>query len=394
MSNNFKPLAEQASEKMIAALKAGNSIFHKTMVSNERSQFTLPFNPSTGKNYKGPAALILLMANREDPRWMTLKQASYNKNPVMKGEKGTLINFYKNSEIKPVLDGNGQPELKENGKPKTESVKLEKPVLTDAWLYNAAQLKDMPELAVERPPLSAIEKAQQLMDASKVEFGQEGLYTRYDRSTDMIQVPDLEDYPTVALYYLAAMHELAHASAHESRMNRTVDTLPQGDIGVKEELRANLASVLLSAELDLPYELGYHVSYVDLWAQLMKDEPNELFKAMADAQKIADYVLNFDRQAEKKQDAGLAADQSKLVKGDLIPYNDTQYKVLAELKNKVYQMQDMADGRKFKMSSKDGLFNSLLDAKYNPEMSRAQDFEREEEASLAAEEEQEYQLSR
>jgi hypothetical protein len=39
--------------------------------------------------------------------------------------------------------------------------------------------------------------------------------------------------------------------------------------------------------------------------------------------------------------------------------------VVAELKNKVYQMLDVDKNRKFKMSSKDELFNSLLNARNN-----------------------------
>jgi antirestriction protein ArdC len=375
MSNNFKPLAEQVSEKMIAALKAGTSIFHRPMVSDVESQFKLPFNPSTGKGYKGPAALVLLMANREDPRWMSLAQASFSRNPVLKGEKGTLINFFKNSGLKPVIGEDGQPELKENGKPKMASFKLEKSELTEAWLFNGAQLKDMPELMVPRV-IAPMEKAQQLMDASKIEFTQEGLYTRYDPASDTIQVPDLADYDTTELYYAAALRELAHATAHESRLNRTVDSLPEGGLGPKEELRVNLAAILITAELDLPYELGFYSAYTEPWSKLLKDEPNELFKAMADAQKIANYVLNFGRQAEKKQEAGVSSEPQKLAKGDVILYNDIQYKVKAELKNKVYQMEDLSDGRKFKMSSKDNLYGSLLEAKYNPmELARDRDLE-------------------
>lgn len=47
------------------------------------------------------------------------------------------------------------------------------------------------------------------------------------------------------------------------------------------------------------------------------------------------------------------------------PHNGTDFKVVAELKNKVYQMQDMGSERKFKMSSKDALFTELLEARNN-----------------------------
>src|SRR6202000_324284 len=98
-----------------------------------------------------------------------------------------------------------------------------------------------------------------------------------------------------------------------------------------------------------------------------------------------DKVLGYEQKVEQKQEAGSAAepeekpaeeqqqaqekgnnlDPAKLNKGEIIPYNGTEYKVVAELKNKVYQMLDLDKNRKFKMSSKDELFNSLLNARNN-----------------------------
>ena len=146
MSNNFKPLSEQVAEKLLQQFKDGTSVFQKS--NNEPLQ--MPFNASTGKNYRGAPALVLLLKQEPDPRWMTLEQGNFKKNNVMKDEKGTLISFYKTHDMQPT------GELKENGKPKMASVKLEQPVLTTAFLFNAKQLKDMPALEVKRPrPMSA-----------------------------------------------------------------------------------------------------------------------------------------------------------------------------------------------------------------------------------------------
>src|ERR1700712_738468 len=103
MSKEFKPLPEQISEKMIAAIKDGKSIFEKPMNKDGTSQFVQPFNPSTGKKYSAQAALILMMADKPDPRWMTANQASFNKTHVLKESKGTLINFFSNNITQPVM---------------------------------------------------------------------------------------------------------------------------------------------------------------------------------------------------------------------------------------------------------------------------------------------------
>jgi hypothetical protein len=112
---------------------------------------------------------------------------------------------------------------------------------------------------------------------------------------------------------------------------------------------------------------------------MLKEDPAELFEAASDAQIIADYVLAFEPKIELKQGLPKAEpNRDKLSKGDVIPYNDMEYKVLAELKNNVLQMQE-STGRKFKVGANDVLYNKLLDALNNPvEKTVAAEMEKEE----------------
>jgi antirestriction protein ArdC len=104
MNPNFKPLQEQIAEKLIAALQEGTSPFQKPWSDDNSAGYVTPLNPTTGKNYRGMNALWLAMQGHDDPRWMTLKQASFNKWSVEKGAKATMINFVKMTDIRPVLD--------------------------------------------------------------------------------------------------------------------------------------------------------------------------------------------------------------------------------------------------------------------------------------------------
>lgn len=364
MTKEFKPLPEQISDKMIAAINDGKSIFEKPMKNDGTSQYAKPFNASTGRNYIGPAALILMMQDKNDPRWMTSNQASFNKTQVLKGSKGTLINFFTNNITRPVME-NGQQIKKENGFPKTERVTLEKPQLVDAWLFNGNQLSEMQEYKPKPQLLTPIERAQNIIDASKAIFEPAGLLTRYDRSTDTIQVPPKENFSPPELYYANALHELAHWTAHESRLNRPNEE-PGTDVLIKEELRANIASIMISSELNLPYDVSDHIGYLNAFALIMKQDPKELFKATSEAQKIADLILRLEPKIELEQQVKASQrNPDKLESGDVINYNGSQYTVLQILKNKVFEMQK--DDERFKMSSKNGLYNSLLDAKKNPQ---------------------------
>jgi antirestriction protein ArdC len=132
MSETFKPLTEQISERMVNLLKDNRSIFTKPMKEDGTSQFVMPFNAKTKQKYTGTPALVLLMQNRRDPRWLSYDQAAYNKTPVKKGAHGTLIEFFSNNKLQQAIK-DGQPVVKEDGKPKMERVKLGEPEKVEAW---------------------------------------------------------------------------------------------------------------------------------------------------------------------------------------------------------------------------------------------------------------------
>ena len=57
-----KKLYEQIAEKLIEKLKEGTSPFQQPW-SNDQG-FVLPYNPTTGKNYRGMNSLWLAMQDR------------------------------------------------------------------------------------------------------------------------------------------------------------------------------------------------------------------------------------------------------------------------------------------------------------------------------------------
>jgi len=383
MTTPFKPLSEKTANKMVMDLKNGTSIFQ---MPNNSKNSALPFNIESGNRYPGSSALVLLMEKRDDPRWATFNQANRNHTAVLKGATGNFINFMTQYEFQKVFK-DGEPVLKENGKQRTEKIRLDEPKEVEAKVFNGEQLRKLEKWEKEPMLLLPAERAQLILDNSNVVIEHGGDDMLYDRQTDTIVLPEMEQFASPEQFYMEALHQLAHRTlALEATDNAGLDNKAGGM--VSEELRTNLASVFLSKELNLPYDLNYHVGYVNAWAQLLKEEPAELFRAANDAQKIVDVVLSFEQKAEEKRDvtaaneiaegqgqntgdaAGMEQDGPKfnperLTKGEIIPHNGTEFKVLAELKNNVYNMQDLGDKRKFKMSSDSGLFASLIEARNN-----------------------------
>ena len=391
----YKPLAEQISDRMVNLLKDQRSIFTKPMKEDGTSQFVMPINAKTKQAYKGATALVLLMQNRRDPRWLSYDQASFNKTPVKKGAYGTLIEFNSNNELRQKTE-NGQPAVTKNGKPKMERVKLDEPVPVKAWLFNGKDLSGLKPMDVKENPLSPSERAQAILDNSQVNILKDGGWEpRYSPATDFIYTREAHEFEKPELYYASALHELAHATQHESRLNRPQTGLSESDQLAREELRANIASILISAQLNLPYELGHHEKYLKDWAALLKAEPQELFNAADDAQKMADYVLGLEPKREQKQDvAETKQAAAKLEVGQEIPYNETTYKILEKQSKGAFKIEDMGTGEKIKITPITGLYKSLLNELNNPGQAKELAQEREEEPELAMAEEQTKSYSR
>ncbi|WP_114941278.1 zincin-like metallopeptidase domain-containing protein [Mucilaginibacter endophyticus] len=382
MSTPFKPLSEQITGKMIADLKAGTSIFQQP---NNSLNSALPFNIESGRRYAGPSALILLMQKRDDPRWGTSNQANRNRTAVNKGTTGTLIQFMSSYEFQKMVDNEGKPVLKENGKQRTERVRLDEPKQVDAWLFNGEQMRKLEKWAKEPNVLSPAERAQAILDNSKVVIEQGGDDMFYDRQLDAIVIPETEQFDSPEQYYAGALHLLAHRVISQEAFDRPQVGNNPGNM-IREELRTNLASLFLSKELNLPYDLNEHVGYVESWSAILKDDPSELFNAASDAQEIVDHIMGFEQQIGEKRETGQSVedgqehkggliagsgvdtpkiDPTKLNEGEIISHNGTEFKVIKAQKNNVYQMQDLGSERKFKMSAKDELFGFLLDARNN-----------------------------
>jgi antirestriction protein ArdC len=60
-----------------------------------------------------------------------------------------------------------------------------------------------------------------------------------------------------------------------------------------EELRAELASAFVASELGIPTDIPQHASYLAHWIKPLKEDKREIFRAAADAQRIADMELGF-----------------------------------------------------------------------------------------------------
>src|ERR1700746_1270642 len=150
-----------------------------------------------------------------------------------------------------------------------------------------------------------VEQAEKLLQASgaKIEHSQSG-GAYYRLSTDTIRLPSPDRFETPSGYYGTALHELGHWTGHPDRLDRDLGN-PFGSEGyAREELRAEIASLILGSELGIGYDPAAHAGYVDHWVQILTDTPKEILYAAADAERISDYILTIEQKKEIRHTLG------------------------------------------------------------------------------------------
>ena len=276
---------QEVTDRIVAALEAGTPPWKKPWDPEKTGGPQAPMNPTTGKRYRGINTLILGMDPRAfasgDPRWCSFNQAKDKGWIVKKGEKSTTIFFYKQVEV---------------DDPAAKDGKKAVPVLRAYPVFHASQIDKIPvykapamgEVAWMRP-----EAADTILKNSGAVVRVGGERAFYSPGTDHIQLPPDAAFARPEDWSATALHELGHWTGHKDRLDRDLKGRFGSGAYAQEELRAELASVFLAAELGIPSEIPQHASYIESWLKALKDDKREIFRAASDAQKISAHCLNF-----------------------------------------------------------------------------------------------------
>lgn len=303
-----KEYAEEVAGRIIEQLKQGTAPWQKPWKPGE---LRLPYNAATGKEYRGMNTIWLHMQGYSDPRWMTYRQAEGEGGQVRKGSKGTKIVYWKFHDEQPLKDEQGRPVLDDDGKPKKVRVELERPRAFTAVVFNAEQIDGLPPLEAKAtgPEPERHARAEAILANSGAKIAHvEGDRAFYRPSTDSITLPARNQFGTADAYYATALHELGHWTGHPSRLDRDLSH-PFGSEGyAREELRAEIASLMLGERLEIGHDPGQHVAYVGSWIKALEDDPREIFRAASDAERINSYVMGFELEQQTERAPTLALD--------------------------------------------------------------------------------------
>lgn len=304
-----KPFHEVVAEKLIAQLEQGTAPWQKPWNPGLPGA-GMPMNPVTGKRYKGINAVHLLSEGRSDTRWLTFKQAKAAGASVRKGEKATHVQYWQFTRDVVKKEKDGTPVLDDKGKPVKETVKLERPDVFYAAVFNAEQIDGLPPAVAIEKKWDSQERAEQILAASgaKISHDQQDR-AFYRMSTDSIHLPYKEAFESSERYYATALHELGHWTGHNSRLDRDLSH-PFGSEGyAREELRAEIASMIMGDELGIGHDPSQHVAYVKSWIKALQEDPLEISRAAADAERIQTHILGLEQQLRQEQPLTLQVQQ-------------------------------------------------------------------------------------
>jgi antirestriction protein ArdC len=180
-------------------------------------------------------------------------------------------------------------------------------------VFHASQIDGVPALApatATKTVPERVEDVELIIGASGVPIRIGGERAFYNPALDVIQMPPDGAFHGPGQQAVVVLHELAHASGHPTRLNRDLSGRFGSAVYAKEELRAELTSVAIGSMIGLSCDIPNHASYLQSWIAVLKADRREIFHAMAEAQRMADYILGFHPDyAETPSDSSDAEDE-------------------------------------------------------------------------------------
>jgi antirestriction protein ArdC len=301
-TKNRKPRRDVEAEitaRVIEALEAGTVPWQKPWTGGG----ILPTSATTGRAYRGINVWLLSMtAQAKDyasPYWLTFNQAQAFGGSVRKGERGTLVVFWKILE-KPDRD---DPDRK---------VKI--PLMRHYTVFNLEQTDDVtmpPRFAPPEPgePVAVDVALTEILDGyadgPTVKHAR-GDSARYNPATDTVTLPELDQFESGTAFAATALHELAHSTGHATRLDRFTRNGEPQHFGTeryaREELVAEMGSAMLAASAGIETSFENTAAYVQNWLGVLKGDTSLVIQAAQQAQRAIDRITGTSQVKENGEE--------------------------------------------------------------------------------------------
>ena len=315
---------DRFTEMMIERMEQMKSVgWHKGWIGSATAPGAMPQNVS-GRGYSGSNSFFLqldtALRGYSMPVYLTFKQANDMGAHVKRGESAMPVLYW---DIM-ARDTDGKKVSKEAYRKMSLAERMQVQTIPFLKAFNVFNV-DQTNLAEVKPDkMEALKKLfapPELRDA-------EGMFTskaldrmfekqewicpiQYDKqvsgayfspSKDIIVIPKKEQfnigktleevYKDGMEYYSTALHEMAHSTGTEPRLNRGSHEKFGDAKYAKEELVAELTAAMVGNSMGFDKRiLDNNAAYLDSWISTLKENPKFIVWVMADVNKAANMVL-------------------------------------------------------------------------------------------------------
>lgn len=296
---NDKEWREEIAQKFIEVLETEGLNWKRSWIRTG-----MPVNGGTKRPYHGINAFMLgliAMHNGWGRRWYTWNQITDPKHlchpeekwHLMKDTKAVYVEYWYPYDTvnRKMLSWKEHKRLIDGGRDSNEFTLR----ATFTAVYNESRIEGISAEVVKTSDVKDVS------DTVLKIAGNMGLEIRYDGgdrafyrpSDDTLHLPKPEQFFSQKELNATALHELGHATGHETRLNRNLRNLFGTDAYAYEELVAEMTSCFVS--IRLPEEedeemMRNHQAYIQSWVSGLKDKPKALSDAIKDAMAAAAYM--------------------------------------------------------------------------------------------------------
>lgn len=340
-ADNLQKFAEMMSNIII---KAKSKNWKQGWLGVKGTILGLPQN-ITGRTYSGGNSFFLMADTSEKgyntPVYMTFKQAKDRNLHVNAGEKSVPI-FKWGLSIK---DENGKTVSEEDYNAMTKEERDKFSVRPYPKVYHVFNIDQTNLSEVNKKKYDAIvarfkapdeevkdSKGMYINDALDRMFKEKAWHCdiRYNKPSSRAFYVPLQDFIVLPMkeqfkigktaeevyrdgmeYYSTALHEMAHSTGHESRLNRQFGA-KRTDGYAHEELIAEMTAALVGSTMGFDKKiLENNANYLKGWLENLKRNPESITTIMSDVGKASDMII------EKIDEQRVALGQTPLKEGNL-----------------------------------------------------------------------------
>lgn len=237
----------------------------------------------TGKPY----SLLNQMILGRPGEYVTFRQCQQEGGKVRKGEKSSMVVFWKWIE----------QEDEDSGEKKSI------PYLRYYNVFHIDQCEGLTVRYTQKTPANpakADEAADRIITAYCSHEGvklihEEGDRAFYHPSTDSITVPHMRQFSATAEYYSTVFHEITHSTGHKSRLDRLDRIAAFGSEDYsKKELIAEIGAAALVNQTGLETTSSFRNSaaYIQSWLSVLRNDKRFIVSTAGKAEKAVKLILN------------------------------------------------------------------------------------------------------